>query len=203
MDSLAIIGAGGHGKVVADAAVASGWKTVSFFDDCVEQVTSNPHWSVLGTIEDYFSKSFNFNGVIVALGENETRQQIINRVINSQIQLTTIIHPNSNISAYADIGPGTAVLANAVINIGVKIGMGCIINSAAVIEHDCLISDAVHVSPAAVILGNVVIEEASWIGAGSVVKNNLRIGKKVVVGAGSVVLKNVEDSKTVFGNPTR
>ena len=44
MEKLAILGASGHGKVVADIAQVCGWKSISFFDDAWPECRVNGVW---------------------------------------------------------------------------------------------------------------------------------------------------------------
>lgn len=201
-NKLAILGAGGHGKVVADAALVSGeWSSVVFFDDVFPDKSRNGDWPIVGSGNDLLQDHKKFDGIIVAIGENRVRLDKIVELQRIGAKIVSILHPRAIISPFATIAPGCAVFAGAIINVGAKISLACIINSGAVIEHDCLLHDGVHVSPNASLAGKTKIGECSWIGIGAVTRQLVTIGSDVVVGAGSVVLNSVPDGVTVIGNP--
>ena len=136
MKRLAIIGAGGHGKVVADAAECSGWDEIFFFDDLWPSVSQHSVWSIgghLGALKDSWQ---DYDGVCIAIGNNIVRLNLLSSFLELGAPLVNIIHPQAIISRYATIGSGTVVFAGAVINAFSRIGMGCIINTSASIDHD-------------------------------------------------------------------
>ncbi|RMX03413.1 acetyltransferase [Legionella jordanis] len=201
MKSLAIIGAGGHGKVVADAALCAGWSNIVFFDDAWPDVSKVGVWEVIGRSESFYLNSAHFDAVVVAIGNNEKRLSICQHLLRNNIPLATVIHPRATISRFANIGMGTVIFAGAVINPDAKVGLACIINTGATIDHDCNLGDGVHISPGAHLAGNVRIADLSWIGIGSAIRQQIEIGCAATVGAGSVVVKNVPDYSTVMGVP--
>lgn len=202
--TLAIIGAGGHGHVVADAAEASGnWSRIVFFDDSKDRVIRNPDWRILGSIDEFFSLQVCDAAVIVAIGNNHLRKQILDRLVEAGYEIATVIHPSATVSRHAKICEGTAVMAMAVVNIGAVIGRGCIINTGSSVDHDCQLGDAVHVSPGARLAGNVAVGHESWIGIASCIREGIVIDRNAVVGAGAVVIKPVPADVTVVGNPGR
>lgn len=202
MKPLALIGAGGHGKVVAEVAEDSGIRDVVFFDDGMTATKGNFHWQFKGHSDYFLSTATDYLGCFIAIGHNATRQKV-NEKISWDIARELLLHPKATISTTATIERGTVVMAGAVINAYASIGEGVIINTSASIDHDCLISDYVHVSPGAHLGGEVFVGDRSWIGIGASVKNGVRIGKDVTVGAGAVVIKDIPDGHTVVGNPAR
>ena len=203
MKRLAILGASGHGKVVADAARCAGWSDIVFFDDAWVSVTDILDWQVVGRLEDLLRDAYQFDGVIIAIGNNEIRQDIAKRLSDAGIVLSTIIHPAACISRYATIQPGSVIFAGAVLNPACYIGNSCIINTNATIEHDCILADGVHVSPNASLGGHVCVGDLSWIGIGASIKQQITIGKRVMIGAGAVVVSNISDNATAVGVPAR
>lgn len=203
MTTLAIFGASGHGKVVADAALASGlWGEIAFYDDAWPDKTKNGNSDIVGNSASLFDLK-NKPQVIVAIGNNKVRLAKQYEFAAKGFAVATVVHPAAKVSVTANIEPGTVVMAGAVINSDANIGMACIINSNAVVEHDCKLSAAVHVSPGACLAGNVGVDEASWIGIGAAVMQLKRIGKHVIVGAGAVVTSDLPDDVTAVGVPAR
>lgn len=195
MKKLVIIGASGHGKVIADIAVKNGYKEIVFLDDD-ENVKECAGFPVVGkTI-----KASSIDGdKIVAIGNAKIRERI-QRNIND---LATLIHPNAIISRRVKIGKGSVVMAGAVINSDVVVGKGCIINTGASVDHDCKIENFVHVSVGTHVAGNCIIGERTWIGAGATVSNNISICNDCMIGAGAVVIKNIEKQGTYIGVPAK
>lgn len=198
MKKLAIIGASGHGKVIADIAVKNGYKEIVFLDD-------NPNaqecagFRVVGPSEDV--DKYSDYDVIVAIGNASIRKKMHKQV--GEYRLTTLIHPQSVISRRVTIGKGTVVMAGAIINSDTNIGEGCIINTGASVDHDCNIGDFVHVSVGAHVAGTVTIGDGTWIGAGTTVSNNIVICSECMIGCGAVVVSNISESGTYVGSPVR
>ena len=204
MRGLLIVGAGGHGKVIADIASAMEmWEHIAFVDDKFPDLKIVLDWPVIGNIDDFKKYHEDFSHVFIAVGDNRLRQKITTRVEKEGFKVPVLIHPRAAVSRFAVLGAGTVVINQAAVNAGAIIGNGCIINTGATIGHDCELGDFVHVAPGASIAGEAIIGDGSWIGMGSAVIEQIKVGKGVVVGAGSVVIKDVPDGKLVVGIPGR
>ncbi len=197
MKRLAIIGASGHGKVVADIAKQNGYEKIVFLDDS-DSVCECAGYPVIG--KSCEAESIDAD-IIVGIGNADVRERI-QRVIPDE-KLVTLIHPNAVIADDAEIGLGTVIMAGAVINPSAKIGRGCIVNTCSSIDHDCEIGDYVHISVGSHLCGTVVVGNKTWIGAGAVVSNNIAVCSDCMVGAGAVVVKNINESGTYIGVPAR
>lgn len=203
MKTLAILGASGHGKVVADCAELCGWQAVSFFDDAWPEKQINGHWPIQGNTADLLQRVREFDGVLVAIGNNTIRDAKLRALLDADASVPVLLHPSSVVSRYASLGPGSVVFAGAVVNADARIGFGAIINTGATVDHDCVLGDSVHVSPGANLAGGVGVGDLSWLGIGSAVLQLVQIGSAVMVGAGAVVIADVPDSVTVTGVPAR
>lgn len=198
---LAVLGASGHGKSVADAAMESGWTELVFFDDRWPALTVNGHWPVIGTTADLLANAPAFDGIVVAIGNCSVRWERHQALVAAGAAMASVIHPRATVSRYAQVGKGAVVLAGAVVNVDAVIGDACIINTGATVDHDCVLGQGVHVSPGAHLAGNVAVGALSWVGVGSAVRQGIGIGAGVMVGAGCVVVKPVPDHATVVGVP--
>ncbi|PKG75807.1 acetyltransferase [Shewanella sp. GutCb] len=203
MKRCAILGASGHGKVIAEIADLNHYTEINFYDDRWPELQSIENWDVLGNTLDLLSLVHQYDLVVVAIGNNKIRLDKVDLLKSAGANLTALIHPSAIISPYSQLGEGSVVIANAVVNPFSAIGNACIINTSATIDHDCIIGDGVHISPGANLAGGVKVGKSSWIGIGAQVKQLIRIGENVVVGAGATVLHDVTDSKTVVGCPAR
>ena len=203
MRRLALLGASGHGKVVADAALAGGWDAVEFFDDAWPQLQGNGPWFVTGDSTTLMARLREFQGVIVSIGDCAVRRDKHLALQAAGAPLVTVVHPAAAVSPHAVLGAGTVVMAGAVVNIDAVVGQAGIINTGATVDHDCHLGDAVHICPGVHLSGNVQVGHGSWVGVGAAVKQGMILGERVMVGAGAVVVQAVPDGITVVGNPAR
>ncbi len=203
MERLAILGASGHGKVVADIAECCGWKHVDFFDDAWPDFSVNGSWQVVGNSEVLLEQLSGYDGVIVGIGNNEVRHQKLQLLAAMDVNLVSLIHPAAVISRYASVGAGSVIMAGVAVNVDVTMGCGVILNTGCSIDHDCVLGDSVHVSPGARLAGNVCIGDKSWVGIGAVVRQSVVIGENVMVGAGAAVVSDLPDGVTALGVPAK
>lgn len=201
MKQLALLGASGHGKVIADAALLSDWQSVTFFDDAWPTVRSNGHWAVEGNTATLLARQAEFDGVIVAIGDCKIRWDKQQLLQAAGTHIATVIHPAAMVSAYARIGAGTVVMAGAVVNVDAVLGNACIVNTGATVDHDCQLANGVHISPGAHLSGNVQVGDCSWVGVGAAVRQGVVIGDHAMVGAGAVVVRSIATGLTVVGSP--
>lgn len=195
MNRLIVIGASGHGKVVADIAVLNGYEDIVFLDDD-ESIKECVGWPVIGkSIEAPDGEIF------VAVGNPQTRKRMM-ELYKDRTQ-PVLIHPNAVVAGDVGVGSGTVVMAGAVINPGARIGRGAIINTSSSIDHDCSVGDYSHVSVGAHLCGTVRVEDRVWIGAGATVINNVNICGGCTIGAGAVVIKDIKEPGTYVGVPAK
>lgn len=201
-NKLLIIGASGHGKVVADIALKMNkWQSIAFLDDD-KSIKTSIGLEVIGTSDDIFTHIDEYE-IFVGIGNNDTRQRIHEMLETFGASIPILIHPSAVIGSQVDVGTGTVVMAGVVVNCCTKIGKGCIINTGSTIDHDNCIEDFVHVSPGSHLAGTVKVGKGSWLGIGSVVSNNINIANGCKVGAGSVVVKDISESGVYVGVPVR
>ena len=197
MTNVIVIGAGGHGKVVADIIRKNGDVILGFLDDCKEKGTVYFGSKILGSVKE--ASLFLDAQFIIAIGDNSVRKELSDMTINYY----TAIHPSAFIGEGAKIGEGTVVCAGVVINPDAVIGKHSIVNTASVIEHDSIIEDFVHISPGAIVCGTAKICDYAWIGAGAIVKNNVSVCAGSLIGAGAVVVKDIIEKGVYTGVPAR
>ncbi|MDM0695024.1 acetyltransferase [Clostridium perfringens] len=197
---LVIIGASGHGKVVADIAKRCGYSEIIFLDDNsnLKECNGYPVVGLTNEIESYPDYEF-----VVAIGNATIREKFQLHISSLNYRISTLLHPNSVIGENVILGKGTVVMAGAVINSASIIGEGCIINTSSSVDHDNRISDYVHISVGSHLAGTVSVGKSSCIGIGAVVSNNIIIGENCIIGAGAVVIKNIMECGTYLGVPAR
>ena len=205
-NTLLILGAGGHAKVVADSALASDqWQSVAFLDDRFPDLNRNGHWPVIGRITDLesFVEDYPYMALGVGVSYDNLRLEWLSRGLKAGALFLPVIHPASMVSTFASVGKGSVIFAGAIVNIGSSIGEGCILNTNCTLDHDCFIGNGSHVSPGAILAGNVCTQERVWIGMGAQVIQGVTLGADTVIGAGAVVLNDVTSGSTVVGVPAR
>lgn len=207
MKKVILIGAGGHGKVVADIIQRCGDSIVGFLDDNTNLPDRFIGLPVLGAVDKYI-EYIDSAAFFIAVGNRQAREKIAEKL--SGVQWYTAIHPTAVISNVGremlqkiPIGEGTVIMANAVVNSGSIIGKHCIVNTGAIVEHDSIIEDFAHISVGARVAGKVFVGRGSWIGIGASVSNNIHICNNCIIGAGAVVVRHIDEAGTYMGIPAK
>lgn len=204
------LGAGGHAKVLIDAAHSTGaYEVVGLLDANPALIGS----TVLGVPvlggDDMLPSVWREHNMaaffvgVGGVGDSDPHRRLFELGVRTGIQPATLVHASATVSSSATVGPGCAILAAAVVGVSVRLGANCIVNSAAVVEHDCVIGAHAHIAPNASLAGSVAVGEAAHVGMGASVLGGIAIGSKAVVGAGAVVTSDVEEGTTVVGCPAR
>lgn len=199
MKKIVIIGASGHGKVVADIATLNGYDEIFFLDDNEETKVCG-RYPVVGTsdlINDFCCDFF------VAIGNSKVRERVFEKLLRAQKSIATLIHPKAVIGEDVSIGEGTVIMAGAVVNPCSVIGTGCIVNTCSSVDHDNVIGDFVHISVGSHLAGTVKIGNHTWVGVGATISNNIQITGDCMIGAGAVVVKDINESGTYIGVPAK
>ena len=203
MRKIIVIGAGGHGKVVADAVAAGGQhKVVGFLDDAPcswgGHLVGHP---VLGAVSTWLDRGA--DEVVIAVGDNRQRRRLFDQLTAAGAVVTSVVHPRAAVGIGVSIGRGTVAFANVVINSDSRIGDNVILNTMCSVDHDAEVAAHSHIAPGARLAGDVRVGEGAFVGMGAVVCPGVRIGNWAVVGAGAVVTRDVADHATVVGVPAR
>jgi sugar O-acyltransferase (sialic acid O-acetyltransferase NeuD family) len=199
--AVVVYGAGGHGRVVADAAQCAGFEVLGFLDDQSAVGAEVGSGRVLGG--SGWWRGHPDVDVVLAVGDNSSRQRLGADLARDGRQALTVVHPSAVVSGAASLGPGVVVLALAVVNTDAKIGAGAIVNSAAVVEHDVIVGNYAHVSPNSTLAGAAQLGDSSQLGAGACVLPGIAVGSRSVVGAGAVVTHDVPGGSVCAGVPAR
>jgi sugar O-acyltransferase (sialic acid O-acetyltransferase NeuD family) len=204
---ILIVGAGGHGQVVADifrarrAAGYAGELTMFLDDDAARLGLTLAGSRVAGPVDA--SRTIPHDAIIVAIGDNAARARTYERLAAQGARFAVAQHPSSVVAGDVPVGAGTMVCATAVVNTGSCIGRNVIINTGATVDHHTTIGDHVHIAPGVHMGGGVRVESGALVGIGAVVLPRIVIGAASVVGAGSVVTRDVAPGETVVGAPAR
>ncbi|MCH7666744.1 MAG: acetyltransferase [Acidobacteria bacterium] len=201
-ETIIVVGAGGHAKVVVAILQAAGRGRLLVFDDDSETWgTKLLGVPILGSIASITRAAEEIpEAAIVAVGDNRLRANLASML---DLAWTTATHPSAIVHPSVSIGPGSVVCAGAIIQPGTLIGHHVIVNTAASVDHDCELGDFVHVAPGARIAGGVHIGAGTLIGIGSSIVPEVAAGKWVTVGAGATVTGDLPDGCTAVGVPAR
>lgn len=198
MNRLIIIGAGGHGKVIADIALKKGYEDIAFVDDRVSGICMG--FPIVGTSAILKELDDGKTDFVLGIGNNAVRKKIAE---SNHLCWATLIHPSAQVGLHVSVGEGTVVMAGAVINVCTSVGKHCIINTGATVDHDNVIEDFVHISVGSHLAGTVQVGENTMVGGGAVVSNNIQVCNDCMIGAGAVVVHNIETAGTYVGVPAR
>ncbi len=192
MDSLILIGAGGHAKSIIDIIdTKKDWKVFGLIGFKSQVKKSIMGYEVIGTDEDLITLSKLHRNAFIALGiigKNTERNKLIKRLSAYNFRFPVITSAHAYVSKHSIIKEGTSIGHGAIINCGVSIGKQCIINSSALIEHDSIIGNNCHISTGAIINGGVNIGDNCFIGSNVIIREGLVIPSGTVISAGKRVM---------------
>lgn len=205
---LVLIGAGGHGRVLAALLRASGHSVLGVCDPkLVEQAVSR--WENLDVLGDDSALNLlppDRVALVLGVGQlvaNTFRERLYASLRARGYMFPALVHPSAWAAPGVVLGEGVQVMAGAVIQPGCEIGENTIVNTRAGVDHDCRIGRDVHIAPGATICGTVTVEDGAFIGAGATVIQGLNVGKCAVVGAGVTLARSLPPSKTILGAANR
>ena len=200
---IAIIGAGGHAKVVADAILESGSHQIfGFFDDEPKlwgrDILGYP---VLGPTNSWQNHSI--DAFVVGIGNNLARKKAFGQLKSAGAKLATVIHPRATLGRGVALGEGVVVFSNVVVNSDSQIHANCILNTSCTVDHDCIVGAHVHLAPGVNIAGDVRLGEGVFVGIGAKIIPRISVGDWAVIGAGAAVTRDVTGCTKVVGVPAR
>lgn len=203
MKKIVILGAGGHGQVVADALkLMTDAEPVAFLDEnpgiLGKEVLGLPVPGGNEALPDV-----DHDGVVIALGNNSLRKRIFHELKKAGENLFSVIHPSAVISPDAKIGEGCMILGGAVVNTGAKIEDNTILNTNCTVEHHNIIGPHAHIAPGSSLGGEVVVEEEAMVGIGATVLPRTRICARALLGAGSTAFRDLPEDCVAVGIPAK
>ena len=177
---VAIVGAGGYGRVALDVLIAGGaegW-VLGFYDDAHAALSGRVRGlPILGDVGMLKSMlSVEPVHVIVAITDNRARIRIANSLRGLGGRFITAVHPAAYLSEEATVGDGCVVAAGAVVHPDAVIGSHCALGPRSVVDRDAEVGAGVWISAGA------IVGPGARIGARVVLGQNASVGRKAVVG---------------------
>lgn len=201
---LYVFGAGGHGKVVAEAVHTAATHTLrGFLDDDRHLWGREIHGlRVLGGL-DALGLLEGDTEVALGVGDNAHRANLGHALLARGLRLAAVVHGAAVLARGARIGDGSYIGPLALVHTDAEVGRGAIVNSAAVVEHDVRLGAWVHVSPRAALGGGVRVGEGAHVGLGAIVLPGLTVGPWSTLGAGAVLTHALPGAAVGVGVPAR
>jgi sugar O-acyltransferase (sialic acid O-acetyltransferase NeuD family) len=183
---VAIVGAGGYGRVALDVLLASGFgdRMLGFYDDAHAalsgEVRGVPILGDVGMLKSMLSVEPVH--VVVAITDNGARLQVANSLRGLGARFLSAVHPEAYVSEAALVGDGSVVAAGAIVHPDAAVGSHCFLGPQSVVDRDAEVG------------------AGTWISAGAIVGPGARLGATVVLGQNSSVgRKAVVDGEVEIG----
>lgn len=204
---ILIVGAGGHGQVVADALLrardnGAAAHPIGYVDDD-PRLTGQVHLGlpILGAVHDVATIAH--DALVIAIGNNHVRSRLYTRWQQQGYRFATVCHPRATLAPDVCVGPGTVIFAGVVVNTGSAIGANVILNTGCTVDHHNEIGDHVHLAPGVHLGGDVQIGAGTLVGIGATVMPQRRIGAWSTIGAGALVHRDLPARVTAVGVPAQ
>jgi sugar O-acyltransferase (sialic acid O-acetyltransferase NeuD family) len=202
---LLLVGCGGHGRVVLDAALASGLDVEGIVDNALVAGQAIFGVPVLGGDEILESAMMVGAGWLNGIGANPqiTQRRTVFATLSARFEPIGVRHPGAAISRPELIGAGVQLMAGTIVQLGCQIGENSVVNTGATIDHDCQIGANCFVAPNATLCGAVTLGQGVFVGAAAVILPGIAVDEDAIIGAGAVVTRNVAARAIMAGNPAR
>ncbi len=189
---LLVVGAGGHGRSVAEAAELSGqFEVVGFLDDALPAGKSVLNLAVLGPMVSMGHHRAVADQTIVAIGNNAVREKLMQQLTATGFALAIVVHPRAIVSPSAVLSEGSAVMAGAIVGTEARLGVGAIVNCGAVVDHHAIVEDFGHLGVNVTMAGGTVLGRGAWMQAGAALGYGVKVPAGVTLAPGVAV-----DNKT-------
>lgn len=185
---LALVGNGGHAKVVAAVAHEAGFSIAAIIDEARGD-----------SLKQLVERGITY--VHVAIGSNKARQRLYREACALGLVPTSVISPTALIAPDAVVGVGVFIAENVIIHPTSVVANYALLNTACIIEHDCSVAEAAFIAPGAILCGACGVGERTFVGTHATLIPGVTLGSDVNVGAGATITHDFRDGLTLVGTP--
>lgn len=187
-ESLIIVGAGRHGRAVAEMVQLTGeLRPVGYLDDTRVAGERIDGLTVRGRAAMLRASTELAQWAIIAIGDNVAREHYQALARRAGFRVATIMHPQAIVAGSARIGAGTTIMAGAVIASGCQLGKGVIVNCGATVDNRSVLDDYAHIGTGAAIAGGSRIRRAAWLRAGCAIGYHAEVPANAMLPPGTVL----------------
>jgi len=207
MTAIAILGAGGHAREIADivrARIDAGddLELLGFLDDDPRTHGRMLHEGpVLGPLAALAGRTD--LEVVCGIGSPIGRARVVAAARALGLRFRTLVHPSAVLTRHVELGEGVVITAGCVLTNNIRIGDHTHVNRMTTVGHDCIVGALVHLAPGVVLSGNVTVGDGCDLGTRACTIQGVTIGPRTVVGAGAVVIRDLPADCTAVGVPAR
>ena len=201
-----IYGAGRQGMIVLETLRAIGkTEVIGFLDDnAAKHGTTFHELPILGGMDwAKAHRSESSLGMIVAIGSNDARIAIGDKLREGGFALLNVVHPSVVQMSGVTMGSGNLVCAGAILIEGTRLEDDVVVNSGAILEHDTLLHTGAQIATGVHTAGCVEVGALAFVGVGAILGPRVSVGKRSIVGAGSTVLSDIPANVIAYGTPAR
>jgi sugar O-acyltransferase (sialic acid O-acetyltransferase NeuD family) len=185
---LLVVGAGGHGRSVAESAELTGqFEVVGFLDDAAQVGERVLVSHVLGPVASMADHCSVADHAIVAIGNNAVREKLMQQLTEAGYAMATVVHPRAFVSPTAVVGQGSAIMAGAIVGTEARLGVGSIVNCGAVVDHHSIVEDFGHLGVNASMAGGTVLGRSAWMRAGAALGYGVKVPSGMTLDPGEAV----------------
>ncbi len=197
MNKAVIIGASGHGRVIA-SILADQFGEILFVDANPYDDSVLDQKVLFQRIDDYRGYKF-----FLGIGNNEIRTILFSQLNELGIICSNCIAEQTFIARDAMIEQGVVICPGAVVGSKAVLHNNTIVNTLSSVDHDCILGENSQVTAGVTFGGNTVVGENCFFGIKSATIPGIKVGNNSKIMAGSVLYKDVPDNVLVGGNPAR
>ena len=208
VEDIIVYGSGGMAREVVELIedinrVRPAWNILGYLDDMKgsggELVNG---YRILGTA-DWLGKSDKSYNIVLAVGNPEAKEQMLERIKMCSPRFPVLIHPSARVARNARIGEGSIIGIDCIVSVNADIGRHVFLNMRTVVGHDTVIRDYCSCLVNCVIAGDVRLDEKAMLGSGCIIMEKMSVGKRATVGMGSIVCYDVPDGHVVMSRPSK
>jgi len=206
---LVVIGAGGHGREVADVARACALagqpiRVLGYVDDDASLAGQTLcDLPVLGPLRWLANHARPGLAVVSGVGSPALRRRLVQRVAAWGVPFHRLVHPDAVLTPFITLGEGVVITAGCILTNEIELGDHVHLNRRATVGHDVRIGPFGLLAPGATLSGAVRLGEGCDVGTHACVLQNLEVGEWSIIGAGAVVHRPLPSNVTAVGVPAR